>query len=147
MAYTKLLYHIVFRPFKSKPAITEVYERDLYHYIWGFCKNHDCYLYRINGMRDHIHLLVGLPTTISVASFVHDLKVAAGNYMRVNSNKFPLFESWERSYAAFSCSEKEKDGISQYINRQKEHHKKVSFHDELKAFLKDYGIEYDEKYI
>ena len=113
MAYSKLLYHIVFRPYSSKAAITEVYERDLYHYIWGFCKNHDCYLYRINGMPDHIHLLVGLPTTISVASFVHDLKVAAGNYMRVNSNKFPLFESWERSYAAFSCSEKEKDELNE----------------------------------
>ena len=85
-------------------------------------------------VRIMIVIFIGLMECAIIFTFVHDLKVAAGNYMKVNSNKFPLLESWERSYAAFSCSEKEKDGISQYINRQKEHHKKVSFHDELKVF-------------
>ena len=147
MAYTKLIYHITFRPHNNIPAINETYERDLYMYIYGFCKNHQCVLYRINGMPDHIHLLVGLHPTIAVASFVHDLKIATGNYLRANKEKFPLFQTWERSYGAFTYSESEKDHVIQYIINQKEHHRRVSIREEMESIMKEFGIEYDERYI
>ena len=147
MAYTKLLFHIVFRPHANRPVIVEEHERELYMYIYGFCKNHQCVLYRINGMPDHVHMLVGLHPTIAVASFVHDLKIATGNFMRANRDKFPMFESWERSYGAFTYSEADKDRVIQYIINQKEHHKRVNTHDEMVQILKEFGIEYDEKYI
>ena len=56
MAYTKLIFHIVLRTYQGEASIDEVYERDLYMYIFGFCKNHRYVLYRINGMPDHIHI-------------------------------------------------------------------------------------------
>ena len=147
MAYTKLIYHIVFRPHNNAPVITEKYERDLYMYIYGFCRNRQYVLYRINGMPDHIHILIGLPATISIASFVHDLKIACGNYMRNNVDKYPRFESWERGYGAFTCSENEKEKVIHYIINQKVHHKKVSTHDEIVSILKTLHIDYDERYI
>ena len=147
MAYTKLLYHIVLRTSQGTSPITEIYERDLYMYIFGFCKNHQCVLYRINGMPDHIHLLVGLHPTISVASFVHDLKIATNKFLSDNRDRFPKFVKWEQGYCALSYSDADKESVINYIINQKEHHRKVSVRDELMALLKEFGVEYDEKYV
>ena len=129
------------------PAIAEEHERELYMYVFGFCKNHNSKLYRINGMPDHIHMLVGLPATTAVASFVHDLKLATGNFLRANPDKFPLFHGWERTYGAFTYSEADKDRVIQYIINQKEHHRHITARDELKEMLRDMGIDYDERYL
>jgi len=147
MAYTKLIYHIIFRTHQGTASIAEAYERDLYMYIFGFCKNHQCQLYRINGMPDHIHMLVSLHPTIAIASFVHDLKIATNNFMSANRDRFPEFVKWEQGYCALTYSEADKERIIQYIINQKEHHRKLSARDELIALLQKYGVEYDERYI
>ena len=116
-------------------------------YIFGFCKNHQCVLYRINGMPDHIHLFVGLHPTISVASFVHDLKNATNKFLSDNRDRFPKFVKWEQGYCALSYSDADKESVINYIINQKEHHRKVSVRDELMALLKEFGVEYDEKYV
>ncbi len=116
-------------------------------YIYGFCKNHQCLLYRINCMPDHVHLCVGLHPTIAVASFVHDLKIATGNFMRSRRDLFPMFDKWESSYGAFTYAEADKDRVVEYIKNQKEHHKRVNTHDEMVEILKEFGIEYDERYL
>ena len=147
MAYTKLIYHIVFRPHGNAPVITEAYERDLYMYIYGFCKKGQCVLYRINGMPDHIHMLVSIHPTIALASFVHDLKIATGNFMRANRDMFPKYESWESTYGAFTYSEADKEKVINYIINQKEHHRRISTREELINILQEFGIEYDERYL
>ena len=147
MAYTKLIYHIIIRSKQGTAPISESYERELYMYIFGFCKKHDCKLYRMNGMPDHIHMLVSLHPTIAVASFVHDLKIACGNFMKARKQNYPLFEGWERSYCALTYSDNDKDKVTKYIINQKEHHKGVSAKEELRKLLDEMGIEYDEKYI
>lgn len=147
MAYTKLLYHIVLRTHQGTAPIAEAHERDLFMYIFGFCKNRQCVLYRINGMSDHIHMLVGLHPTIAVASFVHDLKIATNNFMSANRDRFPEFVKWEQGYCALTYSEAEKERVIQYIINQKEHHRKLSARDELIALLRECGVEYDERYV
>ena len=147
MAYTKLIYHIILRTAQGTSPIAEAYERDLYAYVLGFCNQHQCKLYRINGMADHIHLLVSLHPTIAVASFVHDLKIATSNMMKASSEHFPLFRGWEKGYCALTYSEADKEQVRRYIINQKEHHKKVSPRDELKSLLKEFGVEVDERYL
>ena len=147
MAYTKLIYHIVLRTYQGTSPIAEAHERDLYMYIYGFCKNHSCVLYRINGMPDHLHLLVGLHPSIAVATFVHDLKIATNNFFTSNREKFPLFVKWAEGYCALSYSEHDKSRVMQYIIDQKVHHSKISARDELIALLKEMGVEFDERYI
>ena len=147
IAYTQLNYHITFRPHCSVPAITEVHERDLYAFVNGFCNHHNCKLIRINSMPDHIHILVSLPPTMAVASFVHDLKLAAGKFLRAHPDKFPLFTTWARSYYAGTCGPMDKERVRRYIMRQKEHHKKKSYRQEIIRQLKKAGIEYDEQYL
>ena len=147
MAYTKLIYHIVLRTHQHTAPITEIYEKDLYLYIYGFCQQHQSLLYRINGMPDHIHVLVSLHPTISVASFVHDLKIATNNYMKANKEHFPKFVGWERGYCALTYSESDKKHIVRYIMNQKEHHRKRQVREELITILKENKVEYDERYI
>ena len=147
MAYTKLIYHIVLRTHQGTAPIVEAHERDLYMYIFGFCKHHQCVLYRINGMPDHIHMLVGLHPTIAVAAFVHDLKIATNNYMAAHRDHYPDFVSWEQGYCALTYSEADKGRVVQYIINQKVHHKRLSARDELRSLLDEMGVEYDDRYI
>ena len=147
MAYTKLIYHIVLRTYQGTAPIVEAYEQDLYMFIYGFCKNHNCVLYRINGMPDHVHLLVGLHPSIAIATFVHDLKIATNNFLTANREKFPSFVKWAEGYCALTYSEHDKSRVMQYIINQKEHHRKISARDELIALLNEMEVEFDERYI
>ena len=91
MSYTKHLYHIIFRTKYGVPSIVEENEEYLYRYIWGFVREHNSVLYRVNGMPDHIHLLVELHSTLSVAEFVQKLKTTTHNgLMKINAY-FPNF--------------------------------------------------------
>ena len=147
MAYTKLIYHIVLRTYQGTAPIVEAYEQDLYMFIYGFCKNHNCVLYRINGMPDHVHLLVGLHPSIAIATFVHDLKIATNNFLTANREKFPSFVKWAEGYCALTYSEHDKSRVMQYIINQKEHHRKISARDELIALLNEMEVDFDERYI
>ena len=76
MSYTNLVYHIVFRTYRSIPAIDEEHERELYAYAHGYITRHRAKLYRIGGMPDHVHLLVSLPPDLADSEFVRGLKYA-----------------------------------------------------------------------
>ena len=146
MSYTQLLYHIVFRPKHSAPAIPLEHEESLYRYIWGIMKKKDCVLYRIGGMPDHIHMLIQMPPTLSISDFMRDLKTATHRYLREEKVKFPLFDGWGKSYCALSCDAESKECVINYIKNQKAHHQEVSFEEELLRLLKDNHIEVDKRY-
>ena len=145
MSYTRLFYHIVFRTKYRIPCIDEMHEEELYRYIWGIINNKDGVLYRIGGMPDHVHLFVSLPPTLSIASFVQRVKTDSSKWLKANPN-FPYFQGWAREYAGISKSSNEKDTVVSYIMRQKEHHKRVTFAEEYRAFLEENGITIDERY-
>lgn len=146
MAYVRLIYHIIWRTKDSAPTIAEEYERELFKYIWGTAKAMGCYLYRINSMPDHLHMLVEIPPNISVSELVRTITMSAGRYMKEHKDWFPSFMGWAKSYCAITYSLAERDTIINYIATQKEHHKKLSFSDELKKIMQEVGIKYDEKY-
>jgi len=139
MSHTNLLTHIVFRTKSSVPALELSRCESLYSYIWGVVKNKSCRLVRINGMEDHLHLLVELSANVSVAELVRDIKANSSRWLRISST-FPTFCGWGREYAAFSCSQKEASAVVAYIKNQREHHKKVSFHDEVKRLYDEFGV-------
>lgn len=144
--FRQIYYQIVFSTKNRKPVLLEEHEAELYKYIWGIVKNKNCKLYRINGMPDHIHLLIDLHPTVSLSDLVKDIKVASNIWMK-QSNLFPDFEEWQSGYGAFTYSKKDLETVTNYIKNQKEHHKHESFEDEYKNLLKFHGIEFDEKYL
>ena len=86
MSYTNLVYHIVFRTYRSIPAIDEEHERELYAYAHGYITRHRAKLYRIGGMPDHVHLLVSLPPDLAVSEFVRGLKYATNSWLKGNAS-------------------------------------------------------------
>ncbi|WP_300671257.1 IS200/IS605 family transposase [Soonwooa sp.] len=116
MSYTQILYHIIFGTKYRKPTINEAHCEELYKYIWGILANKKCKLYRINGVEDHIHLLVGLHPSVALADLVKDVKVASCLWMKQNAN-FPDFEAWQEGYGAFTYSLREKEMIIGYIKK------------------------------
>ena len=146
MSYTRAIYHIIFRTKSGIPSITEEHEVILYTFIWQFVKKRKSVLYRINGMPDHIHLLVDLHPKIAVADFVQQLKNATHLLLERHKAEFPLFTAWSSGYCALTYSERDKQQILNYIKNQKIHHQKQHFLAELQYLMTENGISVNEKF-
>ena len=109
-------------------------------------KQKNCFLYRINGTENHIHILSDLHPSIALADYLRDMKTSASLWLKENIN-FPNFEGWAEGYGAFTYAWRDKDMIVNYIKRQQEHHKTVSFENEYKKLLDDFGVSYDERFL
>jgi len=144
-SYRQILYHLVFRTKDSQKALVQEHSRELYSYTMGIIKKKNCFLYRINGMEDHMHILCDLHPTIALADYIRDIKTSSSIWLK-ETGKFPEFAGWGDGYAALTYTWKDKDMIVNYIKNQQEHHKKESFEDELRRLLKEHGIEFEEKY-
>ncbi len=141
MSYTNLLCHIIFRTKCSKPTICEDHCTDLYKYIWGIIIAKHCTLYRINGMPDHIHLLVEMAPSVALSDLMRAIKTSSNKFIKEHLDWYPMFEGWADEYCALSKSQEEKEKIRQYIMNQKEHHKKFSWKEEMELLMKESGLE------
>jgi putative transposase len=146
MSYTQIIYHIVFSTKHRHPCLSSERREDLFRYTWGIIKNHQCHLYRINGVEDHLHILTSLHPTVCLADLVKAIKTGTSKWVKQN-NVFADFDHWQDNYGAFTLSCREKEGRIEYIKNQAEHHKKVSYRDEFCELLEEAGIDYDEKYL
>ena len=144
MAFTKLIYHIVFAPKYRRSVIDQKYEKDVYFLIYNLCIKSHVKVWRIGGMPDHIHLLVQIPPTMAVSDFVAKLK-RESSYVINHECLLPDWEGWGSSFCALSYSENERQTIINYIMNQKKHHSVNLFDDELKAMLKSCGINEDSR--
>ncbi len=144
--FRQIYYQIVFSTKNRESSISAEHEQELYKYIWVIINNLKCKLYRINSMEDHIHIFSDLHPTICLADYVKSIKVGSNTWMK-ESGKFPMFNGWQDGNGAFTYCIKEKDMIIDYIKNQKEHHRKETFLDEYRHFLKENRIEFDEKYL
>ena len=144
-SYRRHLYHIAFRTKDSQPTILQNHVNELYAYITGIIKNKDSHLYQINGVENHLHILTDMNPSIAPIDFVKDIKVSTSTWMK-SSKLFPVFNGWAVGYGSFTCSYVDIDRLIEYIKNQQEHHKKISFEEEYRKLLLEYGITPDEKY-
>ncbi|GAB4318298.1 MAG: IS200/IS605 family transposase [Candidatus Sumerlaeia bacterium] len=146
MSWTQIYYHIVFSTKNRIPCLDKENRVRLFHYIWGVIKNKHCHLYRINGLDDHLHIFTSLHPSVCLADLVKGIKVSSSLWIKENKI-FPAFEGWQDQYAAFTHSDKEKHRIIEYIKNQEEHHRKLSYFDELRSLMKEAGLEFDERFL
>lgn len=144
--YTQIIYHIVFSTKHRATTLAADRRRDLLAYIWGVLKNNQCHLYRLNGVTDHIHILSSLHPTVALAALIKDIKVASSAWIK-SENVFPMFDHWQDGYGAFTHSMNDRDALIEYIKNQEEHHRTETFADEYRRFLKEAGIEFNERYL
>jgi putative transposase len=141
--FTQIYYHLVFSTKERVPALAADRREDLFRYTWGILK---CHLYRINGVEDHIHILASLHPTVRLADLVKDIKVSTSKWIKEGA-VFPAFTHWQDGYGAFTVSHSDKDAVIDYIRSQPEHHRKVSFRDELRELLERHGVQFDERHL
>lgn len=144
--HTKILYHIVFGTKFRLPALDQENRKRLFKYFWGVLKNKKCHVYRINGVKDHVHILTHIHPTIALSYLIKDLKLASNSFIK-EERLFPNFRGWQQGYAAFTHHFNDKDRLINYIKNQEEHHKSVRWPEELRALLKEHHVFYDEKYL
>ena len=144
MSYVQLIYHAVIRTKASQPTLSIEHSDELYRYIWGIIKNKNSLLYRVNGMKEHIHILFSLHPTIALSDFMRELKIETSKMLKRTAG-FEQFTAWSEGYAALTYSLKDKGAIINYIKNQREHHKTVLFQEEYVNFIKEMGLELDER--
>ena len=144
--YTQILYHIVFATKGRRRVLDKSRRDDLFRYLWGVIKNHNCHLYRVGGVEDHVHILSSLHPTVALADFIKDIKLASSGWIK-GERAFPEFEAWQEGYAALTCSLAEKDHLIEYIKGQEDHHRVVPFLDEYREMLRVAGMELDERFL
>ena len=101
---------------------------------------------RIGGHDDHIHALLKIPARATVADIVRTIKTNSSRWIHDNKVLNHTF-AWQEGYSAFGVSESSAMDVIAYISRQAEHHRNISFQEELITFLKKNGIQYDERYM
>ena len=144
--YTQIHLQFIFAPKYRASLIHADWENELYKYITGIVQHNKSKMICINGMPDHLHILVGFHTTQSIADFMQDVKAGSSKWINDNKMTKSRFE-WQSGYGAFSYSKSQLPDVIRYIENQKEHHRKKSFLEEYKLFMEKFQIVYDEKYI
>jgi putative transposase len=144
--YTQIHLHFVFAVKYRDGMIQAIWKDELYKYITGIVQNNNHKLVAINGMPDHIHILIGMRPTQSVSDLLQDIKGSSSKW--INEKKFlkNKFE-WQEGFGAFSYGKSQIKDVITYIENQEEHHKKRTFREEYLAFLEKFEVEYDERYI
>ena len=140
--YTQIHIQFVFAVKHRQSVISSKWENDLYKYITGIVKNNNHKMLCINGMPDHIHILVGFHTTQSISDFMREVKANSSKWINEQKLVSGKFE-WQEGYGAFSYSKSQMPQVINYINNQKEHHQKQSFLEEYKSFLEKFEIEHN----
>ena len=146
MSYTSLYNHIIFSTKARKPLIDDSISQRLFSYIAGTAANLDCKVFIANGVVDHIHLLISLSPKISVVELVRTIKSNSSRWIHEKFLEHKDF-GWQDGYSAFSVSYSGINDVAKYIKGQQEHHKKISFIDELKIFLAKHKIDYDPRFL
>ncbi len=143
---SKVYVHIIFSTKNRQPFITSAIKDELCAYISGILINIQSDVKKINGTEDHLHVLCTLPRTISIAKLVEEIKKSSSKWIKTKGNEWNKF-AWQDGYGIFSVSQSLIKKTEKYIGDQEEHHKKISFQDELRQFLESYNVDYNEKYL
>lgn len=144
--YSQLYVQIVFAVKGRQNLISKNNKDEIYKYITGIITNHKQKLIVINGMPDHIHILVGIKPDISLSDLVRDIKSNSSKF--INEQKWinGKFE-WQTGFGAFSYGHSQLANVIKYIENQEEHHKTKTFREEYIVFLKLFNIDFKNEYL
>jgi putative transposase len=143
---TKVYVHITFSTKLHYPFIDDQIEESLFEYIVGICRELNCNPIQVGGHKDHVHILCQLSKHITQIKLLEELKKSSSKWIKTKGSKYSDFY-WQDGYAIFSVDPNQMDGVLKYVKTQKEHHIHTSFKDELRAFFRENGMDYDERYV
>ena len=147
---TKIWVHLIFSTNNRYPFLNEInIQQRTYNYIKKVCLDQQCELEAIGGVEDHVHLLINLNRKISLANLVETIKKSSSKWIKSidqENNDLSQFY-WQKGYGAFSVSESNINQVKLYIKNQQSHHQKLTFKEEIKRFLTQHHVAFNEKYL
>jgi REP element-mobilizing transposase RayT len=144
--YTSSLYHCVFSTKNREQMLSANCRERLWPYIGGIARKNRLKALAVGGVEDHLHILLSLPATESVA---HAMQLIKGGSSKWVHDTYPTMRSfaWQEGYGAFSIGVSQAPATIAYIEKQKEHPRRRSFQEEFLAFLEKHGLAYDPRYV
>ena len=145
-SYTQIYIQIVIVVKGRHCLIPNQKKENLYKYITGIIQNKKHKLIAINGIPNHIHILIGLNPAEALSALVKEIKRCSTNF--INEQKWLKGKfSWQEGYGGFSYSRSHLDRVINYIKNQEKHHKRKTFKEEYLEMLKKFDVEYDERFV
>jgi len=144
-SFACLHYHLIFGTKGRAPVLEDDLRPRLYEYIGGIARGFGGIIEAAGGMPDHVHLLASLDRQTSVADAARSIKANSSKWIH---ETFPAMAdfAWQSGYGAFTVSHSHLERVRGYIARQAEHHRRITFQEEFRAFLDRHGIPYDERH-
>lgn len=144
---TQIWLHIVFSTKERRPFLdNDQIRNEMHAYLAKICDNLGCPSAKTGGTGDHVHILCLLNKTTPCADLIKEIKRPSSTWAKTKHPNLATF-AWQNGYGAFSVSQSAVPDVKQYIERQPEHHKTMTFQDEFRKLLEFHGIEYNERYL
>jgi REP element-mobilizing transposase RayT len=138
-AWTQNYYHLVFSTKGRMGWITADLEARLYPFLTGIARDLKCEVLALNGMPDHVHVVVRYPADLAHSDLVRHLKGRSSKWIHEEFAGLREF-AWQEGYGGFTVSRSGLDQVVEYVGRQKEHHARMSFEDEFMLILEKHGM-------
>ncbi len=142
----KVYLHVVFSTKDREPLLLDEWRDELFRVMGGTANDLGCQSLIVGGLHDHVHMLVQLGRTITMADAIGKIKSTSSLWIN-QSHPPPLPFHWQAGYAVFSVSQSNIVAVRKYIQNQATHHARLSFQDEVREWLRRYEIEWDERYL
>src|SRR5438094_6708477 len=146
LSFVSSYFHCVSSTKERQPTIPPALRDRLWPFLGGIARQNGMKAIEIGGLPDHVHILVSLPPTLSIAKAMQLIKVGSSKWVHETFPEHRLF-GWQEEYGAFSVSVSQLDKIIEYIKNQPRHHRRMTFQEEFLALLRKHRIEYDERYL
>jgi REP element-mobilizing transposase RayT len=141
-----VIVHVIFSTKDREPWIDPSMRPRLHAYLATVARDMGCEAYRVGGVADHVPLALTLPRTVTQSDLVKHLKTVSNHWLGNQAQHYAGF-AWQRGYGIFSIGKSQLGDLVKYIDDQESHHKRRTFQDEFREFLKRYDVHYDEAYV
>lgn len=145
-SYSKLLFHLIWSTKNRESYISNDIKNRLYGYIRTVVDDKKQQLYVINGMPDHVHLLVSLSPSICLSDLIKIVKTSSTKWIQSTLPNCKTF-SWQEGFAAYTVGYSTLDSVIKYIENQENHHQNTTFEQEYLHFLKMQNIDCDGRFV
>ena len=144
--YSQIYIQVVFAVKGRQNLISKDWKDELYKYITGICTNNQQKLIAINGVADHIHILIGLKPAMALSDLIREIKTSSSKFISEKGWIKGNF-NWQEGYGAFSYAHSQLDSVIAYIQNQEIHHQTKTFKEEYLAFLDKFDVSFEERYL
>ena len=142
---SQLYVHLIFSTKHREPTLLSPVREALHAYLAAVLHNQDSPALKVGGMSNHVHALFRLSKNLALAKIVEEVKTSSSKWLKTQGRALANFH-WQSGYGAFSVSESSVARVRTYIERQQEHHRKITFQEEFRALCRKHGVQIDERY-